>query len=536
MLELALLSHPLSSLASFIQPLLNLLTVAAAPDSVQILSLPLVAMAGHLAAPKAARSAGELMRALGYLRSGMPEEAALVCQAVLANSPRHPDALRLLAMIRLEQRNFPEAERLIGRALRDQPVNAEALYLYGNILAAQHRWAEAAERYLRAIAIAPENPDAHNHRGNALRQLGRMEEALACYETALALAPGHANAAVNRYTALLNADADPGTTLEAGMAAAHAHLAARASALRAEPPASISRFRLQHDFEQSAWLLAQPPRDDFAALQAAHAALCGPVARADAAENAEAAGPIRLLPQEAGPVADYQCALALPVLAPVPEVLNADIDWRALEDAYLDARLELAVVDNFLTPAALAAFRDFCLRATIWKHEYANAYLGAYFDWGFVSALHLQVARELKTRMPRVFGPWPLEEMWAFKCDPSVTRGIGVHADYARVNVNFWVTPDAANLDPVSGGLVVYDQPAPASWAPLAYNRDAGHIRAYLAETGASCVRVPYRCNRALIFNPTLFHETDTVRFRPGYENRRINITYLFGRTLQTEF
>lgn len=43
--------------------------------------------------------------------------------------------------------------------------------------------------------------------------------------------------------------------------------------------------------------------------------------------------------------------------------------------------------------------------------------------------------------------------------------GISVHADSASVNLNFWVTPDDANLDPNSGGLVVYPREPPSSGA-----------------------------------------------------------------------
>ena len=32
--------------------------------------------------------------------------------------------------------------------------------------------------------------------------------------------------------------------------------------------------------------------------------------------------------------------------------------------------------------------------------------------------------------------------------------GIVAHADQAKVNVNFWLTPDEANLDPTNGRLV----------------------------------------------------------------------------------
>jgi hypothetical protein len=33
-----------------------------------------------------------------------------------------------------------------------------------------------------------------------------------------------------------------------------------------------------------------------------------------------------------------------------------------------------------------------------------------------------------------------------------------------------------------------------------------------------------------VIFDSNLFHESDAVRFRPGYENHRINVTMLFGQ------
>ena len=41
---------------------------------------------------------------------------------------------------------------------------------------------------------------------------------------------------------------------------------------------------------------------------------------------------------------------------------------------------------------------------------------------------------------------------------------------------------------------------------------------------------IPYNENRAVIFNSNLFHETDNYEFKEGYENRRINVTMLFGK------
>lgn len=88
---------------------------------------------------------------------------------------------------------------------------------------------------------------------------------------------------------------------------------------------------------------------------------------------------------------------------------------------------------------------------------------------------------------------------------------------------------DDANLDPESGGLVVHSHDAPADWGFRRFNVGHEEIYRYLESVGSRAVRVPHRTNRALLFDSDLFHETDAFRFKPGYENRRINITMLFG-------
>ena len=86
------------------------------------------------------------------------------------------------------------------------------------------------------------------------------------------------------------------------------------------------------------------------------------------------------------------------------------------------------------------------------------------------------------------------------------------------------------NRDPESGGLIVWDVPAPLDWGFAKYNDDAAAARNFLAQAGARSVTVPHRANRAVIFDSDLFHETDRIAFREGYLNRRINITLLYGR------
>jgi hypothetical protein len=108
-----------------------------------------------------------------------------------------------------------------------------------------------------------------------------------------------------------------------------------------------------------------------------------------------------------------------------------------------------------------------------------------------------------------------------------------MHADFAAVNVNFWLTPDDAMLDLDSGGMRIWDKEAPARWGPNDFNtadpETKTRIDEYLAAEGAQELVVPHRQNRVVIFNSDLFHRTDDIRFRDGFENRRINVTMLYG-------
>ena len=108
--------------------------------------------------------------------------------------------------------------------------------------------------------------------------------------------------------------------------------------------------------------------------------------------------------------------------------------------------------------------------------------------------------------------------------------GIKIHADEAAVNVNLWITPDEANLDSEHGGLVVWDKMAPLDWDFAKFNADENAAYDFLDGSGAKPIKIPYRANRAVIFDSNLFHKTDEIAFAEGYENRRINITMLYGR------
>lgn len=221
-------------------------------------------------------------------------------------------------------------------------------------------------------------------------------------------------------------------------------------------------------------------------------------------------------------------------IAPVPafprQVLNPELDLARIQQDYLSAEPGLVVIDNLLQPDATEALLHFCQKSAIW-HDDARpgAYLGAYMDDGFSCGLLYQVAEAVQQALPEVIQGAPLRHMWAYKYDSEARQGIQVHADGARINLNFWVTPDSANRDPAGGGLLVYHAKAPADWDFEDYNHNTDRTEAFLAGQQAAVTRVPYRQNRAVLFDSRLFHATDSFDFAPEYLNWRINITLLYG-------
>lgn len=376
----------------------------------------------------------------------------------------------------------------------------------------------------------PREP-ADDRRRQALIDLrhGRMPEALAAIRDELR----HSADGVRWLgAAITDAMAAPDLSaagMLAGELAAFQHGIARDPAAAAQTPEPmLSLPKLRHDIAQYRYLREQGVLDaTFDATIAAHEA----VAERHSALGDNARAP--LSQEDLAAIGDsygriVHLADAGRTGAPA---LSTRWDRDAAQHAYLDRRPGVVVIDDFLSDEALARLNRFCLRSTCWfGNRYANGRLGAFLFSGFNAPLLLQIAEEIRDALPRVIDDrHPLRQLWAFKNTGELPADSTIHADFAAVNVNFWITPGDANADPDSGGMVIYDIDAPASWDFATYNERIDIIRDYLALRRPRVIRVPYRQNRAVIFNSDLFHATEAVRFHPGYTRHRINVTMLYG-------
>ena len=458
-----------------------LLTEGRRDDAARLFGAVLEADPGHV---EAALEQAEIARA------GNPAEALRILETALAVAPDDLRLINNLVELRIDGGHPAAGLPPVQRALQRRPDDPQLLYLCANAHRAAGDLAEAEALFRRAVSLAPAFEQAWQNLGNLLIDQGRPGEAIDPYRNA------------------------------------H-RIRRRLTARGARDQISVSITKLEHDIEQLEYLVKR----GLIAPELGHAALDA-YRRARASVPASADGPLF---EVEGAAADGLAPLFngplhvpdLPALA--GPAVNPALDAAAITSAYRATGPGIAVIDDLLTPEALGALRGYCLEATVWHSFRYAGYLGAMMDDGFMTPLIVQIADELRALLPGIFVGSGLRKLWAFKYDQRVA-GIPVHADFAAVNVNFWVTPDSANLEPAGGGLLIWDKEAPAAWDFAVYNRDLPAIRKFLAESGAKALNVPYRQNRAVLFNSDLFHETGAVDFRPGYENRRVNVTLLYGR------
>ena len=95
-----------------------------------------------------------------------------------------------------------EAEALYRQILAQQPRHAEALHLLGVMADQAGRHDIAVDLIRQAIAVNPKLPDVYNDLGISLRDLGQLDEAIAAYRQAVALNPDDVSAFNNLGNAL----------------------------------------------------------------------------------------------------------------------------------------------------------------------------------------------------------------------------------------------------------------------------------------------------------------------------------------------
>jgi Tfp pilus assembly protein PilF len=479
---------------------------------------------------------GEAFRASGQVEAAITEyETAIRLNSAFADA--HGNLGAALATVG----RTTEAIESLQRAVRLKPDFPAAHMNLGVALHSQGLIAQAADSFRRAVTMHPAFAEAHINLGNALKELQQPDEAVTHYREAIRLRPELVAAHLN----LANLLTEQERFTEARMSYHRVFELEHAGRLRntaafvaPEPPTAqtptlplqTTPFELTNIAEHVEYLIDIGKLDrSFAQLAAAYRSLLEEIDPALGSTDT-----VTLNPAQVTRIAEFHRQIVHYSDAPrvTASAVNAQLDFRRIEEQYLASRVAVVHFDDFLSPAALRGLRDFCLQSTIFFGRDRAGTLQSYVGAGFDCSLLFQIVEELKARFPRILGKQVLRNMWVYRY-PHESSGVNLHTDNGSVTFNFWLTPDDANINPGGSGLVVYakEQPLDWDWARLNRDKDDPRVEREIKEFlgSAQKVIVPYRENRAVLFHSNLFHQSDSFRFKQGYPNRRMNVTLLFG-------
>lgn len=424
-------------------------------------------------------------------RRGCYEEAVVRYREAQGRLPQDLGVRHDLAACLIDQGALADAERLCRETLSVWPDNADALLDLAETLYEHGALSEAEQTARRVLSVEPGHASAWSELGYILFHQGRLEEASESFCTPMRRLRG----------------------LEGSRGSG------------AETFCKLTRTKLRSDLEQLEYLLGRGK------LPGSYEALAGQYReQLERVPRLSADGQFVFEVPALEPFADYYNRLwyEQPERLLAGGALNPALDWEAIEARYRQGGV--AYFDGLLSAEALRGLQRFCTEPTIWFGRPFVDEVGTTLGDGFCCPLLLQIAWELREALPEVFGKHLFRTCWAYK---YYQRGVDghTHADHGSVSINLWVTPDECNLEPDTGGLVLWNKRVPKAYFQTPADGAKHAVQeALVNESDAQTRYVPYACNRAMVFDSNVLHKSHRQCFDDDYPARRISVTFLYGK------
>lgn len=186
----------------------------------------------------------------------------------------------------------------------------------------------------------------------------------------------------------------------------------------------------------------------------------------------------------------------------------------------------ITIFDNFFTPECLKILKDRVLFGKYFDKQYDSYAAIDYFKGeDYLSEL---IAKNLsdKIKLPSFQRAWS----FIYKCN---SKGVGIHCDNSVYNLNVWVSGESQK-NKSKNGLNIYILKPPKTWKRPEWNGNYNNLtKKYIISQKIKPIKIPYKSNRAILFDGAYFHGTNEVSMKEGFENRRVSYTMLFGEQLQ---
>lgn len=204
------------------------------------------------------------------------------------------------------------------------------------------------------------------------------------------------------------------------------------------------------------------------------------------------------------------------------KILNNQ-NWHQIQREYeASAPFSYVVIDDFLTSQIFNDVREMLVNDGNWARK--NWQVNQLFNREPPFPGKKELLFELRESLPEVLGHLELVKHWAVACHEN--KGLHIHSDNAAVAVNFWITDDSHNLDSGSGGLRLYKLKRSDEMLVHEFNAMPWAGEYFGKKSPELLANIPYKKNRAVIFNAEIFHSSDEVKFSAeSLESVRIGVT-----------
>ncbi len=203
------------------------------------------------------------------------------------------------------------------------------------------------------------------------------------------------------------------------------------------------------------------------------------------------------------------------------------VDWQDVLNRYRSTGNSHVIIDNFIAEQNAMRLQQELLQNQMWRIK--NPVSKHLHNSMPITPSSSTIVPELEKAIKNVFSEsYVLAEYWALLYSKNTDGNI--HADFGDLTITYWLTPDQYNLDESTGGLILYDVKRPPDMPFSDYLASGEQSRAYVAEhSRVDPIVIPYRFNRAILFNPAIFHKSNKPNFDLSHPSRmRMNMTFSF--------
>ncbi len=205
--------------------------------------------------------------------------------------------------------------------------------------------------------------------------------------------------------------------------------------------------------------------------------------------------------------------------------ISLDVRGESLDP--LSGDIDCTIIDDFLDITQCRELHKNLLNNQMWrkknpisKHLYNSQPKSA-----FVEIILASVDSAMRKRAGDGIN---LIDYWALLY--SKNSDGNTHADFGQLTLTYWLTPEEYNLDSDTGGLLIYDVKRAKDLRASEYLTAGQASEKYVLERTRRHVIVPYRCNRAVLFDSSHYHKTHSPNFDIAHpEGMRMNLTFSYA-------